>query len=196
MKQKVLVLVVVLLLTLCTVQSYAITIDLGNPVQPYMFTSNNGQSLITIQYIGVNGNNNPYYATWQFNYNTLGWDIVTGSPITNVPATGTFSGQYVFDTASQVVLMSVTNITGSLIGSSCNVPSLGTMAWAFTNITATSANFRFICVGGCSTGTKTMTRTSGTAGNITGTWSQGQQGTMTFNNDGTFTGTATATSCS
>lgn len=188
--KKALLVSVALLLTLCYTQSYALTLSSSSGA---MFSTFSGQYYLTNDNMMVNGTR--YWLQWKYNQNTYSWDLVAGGQSPSA-ASGYLYGTYVYDSATQILILKLTYGTPSVMGLPCG-PSLGKLVYSVTNLSATSASIREL--GSTSYATTSITRTSGTAGDVTGTWtSTGSNGSvmMQLNSDGSAVAYSSFTSCS
>ncbi|MBF0555771.1 MAG: hypothetical protein HQK96_14685 [Nitrospirae bacterium] len=184
-KKALLVLVVSLMLSLFSGQSYAITLSAPIGTGGQFYDAGNGQYYLIFDGLSVNGT--PYWLMWQFDQNTAGWDIYTGNTISQT-GTGYSYGAYVYDNTSQILIVKSNMVSsGSILGSQCGKGLvLGKHVFAITNLTATSVSVRN--VESTTASTLTFTRSSGTPGNITGIWSNvdssGNTTAIALNTDG------------
>lgn len=120
------------------------------------------------------------------------WQLVVAGLTSNVKTTNTASGRYIYDAGRGVLLLFTDN---SLNYFGCGFTP-GTDVFIISPITATTATITEVSPE--DTTEIPLTRQSGIAGNITGTWNfdlEPNTGSITFNADGTFTGIMNIVQC-
>jgi hypothetical protein len=144
-------------------------------------TYENGEYFLTIPEIDIG--DVEFWAKWKLNYNTIGWDFVGYGLTSDVKGEKSASGDYIYNSQKGVLIMEIDWSTFI----ECGV-MVGTFVQFVSPITSTTMTWtdpdpqdadEIIWI-----------RSSGTSGDITGTWSMSKESntySVTFNSDGSFT---------